>query len=142
MDVPIGITNKIRTTGHRGLGAIGKPDILAAAYETDTQITIDGRQFTGERVYLGIKREAYDLDRDAVVLQRIGLDQEFTSAAGPYKGERLAVYLIDMDRLEDAPGIAEAYRQEKAARTQRLLDMQARVDSEDDRLDRLSEDGA
>lgn len=142
MDVPIGITKSIRTTGHVGLGAVGAPDALAAAYQSGAQVTIAGRQFTGERVYLGITRETFDLDRDAVVLQRIGLDQEFTSQGGPYQGERLAVYLIDMERLEDAPGIAEAYQQTKAARTQRLLDMQARADAEDERLDQLPEDGA
>ncbi|WP_224274111.1 hypothetical protein [Streptomyces sp. LS1784] len=142
MDVPIGITKNLRTTEHLGLGAVGRPEVLAAAYAAGEQVTITGKQFTGERVYLGVTRETFDLDRDAVALQRIGLDQEFISQGGPYKGERLAVYLIDMERLDDAPGIAEAYRQAKAARTQRLLDMQARVDAEDERLDRLAEDGA
>ncbi|MFJ4188143.1 hypothetical protein [Kitasatospora sp. NPDC089509] len=142
MDVPIGIITRIKTRGHLGFGAVGKPEALAAAYKSGAQVTIGGRQFTGERVYFGVARQTFDLDRDEVVVERTGLDREFTEQSGPYEGERLAVYLVDMDRLEDAPGIAEAYRQEKAARTQRRLDLQARVDAEDERLEHGSEDGA
>ena len=71
----------------------GPADTLAAAYQTRGQVTLENGQQTGDRVYLG-----YQPTTGTTHLPYEGLLQELT-----IDGEQLAVYALDVDRLDAAP---------------------------------------
>lgn len=133
MDAPLVLTSKTRTPG-APLAVVGPADVLAAAFEAGTPVTLSGKM-AGETVYLGITRQTRG---DSVVgIETIGLDRAWT-----HEGVDVAVYLVDMTRLEQAPQIAQLHARAQAAANERLIEQQRRVDAEDERLDNLAEDGA
>lgn len=132
MDAPLVLTSKTRTEG-APLAVVGPADTLAAAYKAGTPVTLSGKM-AGQTVYLGHRRHAAD---SVLRTETIGCDREWD-----HQGMRVAAYLVDMTRLGDAPRIAELHARARAARTERLIEQDRRVQAEDERLDNLAEDGA
>jgi len=132
METALVLTSKTRTLG-APLAVVGPADILAATFEAGTPVTLSGKM-AGEIVYLGHRRYAAD---SVARLETVGMDREWD-----HQGMRVAAYLVDMTRLDEAPRIAELHAQAQAAKTARLIEQQRRVDAEDERLDNLAEDGA
>lgn len=121
-DFPFVLTNDIDTRG-AFLGVIGPADALRAAFESGAQITLGGK-YAGQRVYLGYTARGWD---GRPVCATKGLDHEMGTypSAPDVLG---ACYLVDTDRLADAP------------RLQRIVDdaleasaaAEARADAADD----------
>ncbi len=132
MDTPLVLTSKTRTLG-APLAVVGPAEILAAAFEAGTPVTLSGKM-AGEVVYLGFTRYAAD---SMLRRETIGVDHEWE-----HQGMQVAAYLVDMTRLEQAPRLAELHARAQAAKTERLIEQERRVQAEDERLDNLAEDGA
>jgi hypothetical protein len=128
---PLSLTKNTTTKG--ALGVAGPAGILAAAFEAGEQVTIEGK-FGGERVYLGHGTQAFDLNEDAVTFQRVGLDRTIGEVAA-FPGYTIAVYLIDLTRLEDAPQLADVVAASREASMRRHVEMEARIRDEDNWLE-------
>lgn len=133
---PFTLTNKVKTSG-ADLAVLGDADQLKTAYETGAPITLDGKH-AGEVVYLGHARLSYD---DAPTAERIGLDHVLGESP-KFPGHTIAAYLVDMNRLDGAPRLAELKRKVNAARLARAVKAETRIAAEDERLENLAEDGA
>jgi hypothetical protein len=125
---PITLTSKTRRIrGH--IGAIGPADTLKAAFETGQPITLNGKH-EGEQVYLGHSRQTYG--DYGITLETIGLDYEIGETP-KYPGVLVAVYLIDLTRLDGAPRLAELVRRVEGERLQRIAEAEQRAAEEEDR---------
>lgn len=133
---PIVLTAKVQTTG-ADIAALGDADQLKTAFETGQPVTLSGKH-AGEAVYLGHTRQTYD---DGIALETIGLDRVI-GVTPRFPGHTIAAYLVDMTRLDAAPKLAELKRHADAARLDAALKAEARIEAEDDRLDKPAEDGA
>lgn len=134
MNVPTTLTNKLRTLGAE-VAAVGDADVLKAAFDAGTQVTLDGK-FAGERVYLGYRHQV--MGDDGVTVERVGLDQ-ILGESPKFPGHTIAVYCIDVTRLDDAPRLAELARKARNASMDRAARVEARVEAEDQRLSRPAE---
>src|SRR5690349_15411600 len=132
MNAPLVLTSKTRTLG-APLAVVGPADVLAAAFEAGTPVTLSGKM-AGEVVYLGHTRYAAD---SVLRMETVGLDSEWE-----HQGMRVAAYLVDMTRLDNAPKIAALHARAKAAGAERRVELARCVQAEDERLDNLAEDGA
>jgi hypothetical protein len=132
MDAPLVLTSKTHTEG-APLAVIGPAETLAAAFEAGAPVTLSGKM-AGQTVYLGHRRYAAD---SVLRMETVGCDRVWD-----HQGMRVAAYLVDMTRLDQAPRIAELHARAQTARTERLIEQDRRVQAEDERLDNLAEDGA
>lgn len=115
------------------LAVVGPADQLAIAYRDGAPITLDGT-YAGESVHLGIV-EPTGLDDDPV--RRIGLlGSEFTAPGGPFAGAQLGAYIIDPNRLDGAPRLAEAIRKSNNAATLRAAEKIEQARAEERELSR------
>lgn len=130
---PISLTNKVHTTGAR-IAAMGDADQLKAAYEAGEQVTLGGK-LAGERVYLGYRRQTFDLDSDGVTVETIGLDRMFGESP-KYPGHIIASYCVDLTRLDDAPTLAALAAKDRNLVAARAAAAEARAQEEDERLSR------
>lgn len=97
---------------------VGPAAQLQQAFESGTPVTLTG-DCDGDRVYLGISRQTHG---------DMGLTME-TLALDAHLGEGLASYLIDTQRLADAPQLGAIVAREQA-RADRI---DAEVAAQDDR---------
>jgi hypothetical protein len=136
MTPPITLTAKVKTPG-ANVAVLGDANVLKAAFEADQPVTLAGKH-AGEVVYLGLARQTYD---EGIGIERVGLDH--TLGESPrFPGHTIAAYLVDVSRLDGAPRLAEMQRKADAAATALAVNVSARVEREDKRLDNLAEDGA
>jgi hypothetical protein len=101
------------TRGWAGRTAVtGPAHVLAAAFATGTTITITAGPFNGEKVHLGYSNSGCRI---------LGLDR--TNPDGT------AVYLVDVDRLDDAPRLSDDLDEEfgQAMETSRQADADERA---------------
>lgn len=134
---PITLTNKTRTPG-APIAALGDADELRHAFETGTPVTLSGKH-VGERVYLGHSRQIYG--DHGITIEKTGLDR--TLGESPkYPGHIIAAYLVDMNRLQEAPTLAALKAQADAENLANAIATEDRIAAEDRRLDNLAEDGA
>lgn len=126
--LPIHLTSKTRQTyGH--VGAVGPADVLKAAFESRTPVTLSGK-FAGERVYLGHTRQTYG--DYGITLETIGLDYELGDSP-QFPGVRGAVYLVDLTRLDDAPRLAALVAKTEAETTAAAVEAERRAAEEEHR---------
>lgn len=136
MTLPVTLTPKVKTPG-ADVAALGDINVLTAAFEAGTPITLTGKH-AGEVVYLGHTRQTYD---DGISRETVGLDRIWGESP-KFPGHTIAAFLIDMTRLDGAPKLAALARKASAARLANAVKVSARVEAEDDRLENLAEDGA
>lgn len=131
MDAPIHLTSKTRRVpGH--IAAVGPAAQLAAAYRSGNAVTLAGK-FAGERVHLGYARQTYD---DGASVETIGEDRTWT-----HEGQEVAAYLIDLNRLEEAPRLAALVADVLNREAARAAEVEGRAAAKERELER-SEDGA
>ncbi|GAA0406087.1 hypothetical protein [Streptomyces luteireticuli] len=116
---PMHITGKTKSVpGHPGVA--GPAETLRAAFEAGTPVTLDGA-YKGERVYLGHTRQTYG--DYGITLETIGLDRDLGETS-KFPGVRIAVYLVDLKRLELAPQLEAKLRDVEAKRAQRAWEIE------------------
>jgi hypothetical protein len=128
--LPVIPTNRTRTRG--AFGVRGETNALRAAFETGTPVTITSGDFAGERVYLGHRRQTWN---DGVAVETVGLDAELGESP-KFPGVRVACYLVDTSRLDDAPKFAEVVRKVNNQRTAAAMAAEQRALDEDERWER------
>lgn len=136
MSLPIVITSKAKTPSAE-LAVIGPAEVLQAAFESGTPVTLTGK-LEGEQVYLGHTRATWD---DGEGRETIGLDHQ-RGESPKFPGISVAAYLVDMTRLEGAPTLLELKKKADVKRLSNAMAAEARAEEEDARLDSLAEDGA
>lgn len=134
--VPIVITSKVKTPGAE-LAVMGPQDILQAAFESGTPVTLSGK-LEGEVVYLGYRRATWD---DGEGRETVGLDRVLGDAP-KFPGVTIARYLVDVTRLEGAPTLLDLKKKADVKRLANAMAAEARAEEEDARLENLAEDGA
>lgn len=135
-NLPFNITTKVRTPG-ADIAVMGDADQLKAAFEAGAPITLTGK-LSGEVVYLGHTRQTYD---DGITMETIGLDR-ILGESPKFPGVTVATYLVDMNRLDGAPTLADLKRKTDADRLRKTVAAETRAEAEDERLENLAEDGA
>ncbi|OKH91518.1 hypothetical protein [Streptomyces uncialis] len=125
-EAPLTLTSKTTSvTGH--IGVIGPADVLEAAFRAGTAVTLSGK-FAGERVHLGHTRQIYD---DGIILQTIGLDRTLGNSCG--RTGVHAIYLVNFERLDEAPRLAALIARVEARRTARAWAAEQRAADEENR---------
>ncbi|THA29141.1 hypothetical protein E6R18_24840 [Streptomyces sp. A1277] len=105
------------TNRHR-FTVVGPATQLQNAFSSGTPVTLTGEDCTGDRVYLGVTRQTYgDM---GVTMETLGLDAHLGEDAS---------YLIDTQRLAEAPQLAAIIASEQARADQ----IDAEVAAQDDR---------
>jgi len=122
MDMPIVLTSRTtRVPGH--IGAVGPAEVLKAAFENREPVTLSGK-FAGEVVYLGHRRQTYG--DYGITLKTIGEDRTWQ-----HNGRTLAVYLVDLDRLDQAPRLAQIVAEAEARAYAEAAEAEARAAAEE-----------
>lgn len=103
-------------------GVTGPADILKAAFETAEPVSLGG-EFSGERVYLGHVRQTYG--DYGITPETVGLDRELTDGG--------AVYLINLNRLDEAPRLARQIGEEQDERTENAMLAERRANADEER---------
>lgn len=115
------------------LGVVGDADILHTAFLDHTLVTLDGK-FAGEHVYLGYRVHMPGGMETQGRCRTIG-------EVAAYPGRTIAIYYVDMRRLDGAPEIAAMVARVSVRQLRQSMAADQRANAEERWL-MTTEDGA